>query len=163
GFTVDDATRSELQCIAHASGGAYFDAENANQLTELINQAIAKNAEKIVVETKGIGKLQIKNPDFSGHKVRDADTRKEVGQIFSFASTVELHTGLYDVGFGDSEWKSVQVTNDKTTVLEPGVLIIPNAVAGASYQVTDTETGILQGEIASFHSSLTVMPGIYDV
>jgi len=163
GFTVDDAARSELQCIAHSTGGTYFDAENANQLTDVISQAIAKKSEKIVVETKGTGKLQIKNADLLGHNIRDADTGKQVGQIFSYVSTVELHAGLYDVSFGDSEWKSVQVTNDKTTVLEPGVLIIPNVVAGVSYQVTDSETGIVQGEISAVRSSLTVMPGVYDV
>lgn len=162
GFAVDDATRLQLKCIADATGGTYFDAENADQLEKVINQAAVKQVEKIVIEKKGSGKLQVKNAGPSGHKVTDAETGNEVGNINIVTNTIDLPAGLYNVKFGASTWQSVRVENGKTTVLEPGVLSA-SRVAVAGHDVTDSETGVLQGHISLVTTWLTLMPGMYDV
>jgi hypothetical protein len=161
GFAVDDATRFQLKCIAETTGGAYFDAQNADQLEKVINQAVVKEVEKIVIEKKGTGKLQVRNADIS-HTVIDAETGKEVGNITMVTNMIDLPTGLYNVTFGASTWKSVQVENGKTTVLEPAMLSVNN-VAVTGHDVTDSETGVVQGQISLVKNLLTLMPGLYDV
>jgi uncharacterized protein YerC len=162
GFGVDDATRFQLKCIAGATGGSYYDAENADQLTKAMGIAAAKGIKKIEQKKKGGGFLQIKKADVTGHDVTDAESGKNVGAISSVNATLNLPAGIYNVTFGKSVWKSVEVKNGETTVLEPGVLEI-NHGSLAGNQVVDSETGLVHGEISSIKRSITLMPGLYDV
>ena len=162
GFGVDDATRFQLKCIAGSTGGSYFDAESADQLTKAIGIAAATGLQKIEQKKKGGGYLQIKKADVTGHDVTDAETGKTVGTISSVSATLNVPSGIYNVTFGKALWKSVEVKNGETTVLEPGVLEINH---GSLYgnQVMDSETGLVHGEISSIKRTITLMPGLYDV
>jgi uncharacterized protein YerC len=162
GFGVDDATRFQLKCIAGATGGSYFDAENADELTKAMGIAAVRGIEKVEQKKKGGGFLQIKKADVTGHEVTDAETGKKVGEISSVNATMNLPAGIYNVTFGKSVWKSVEVKNGETTILEPGVLEI-NHGSLAGNQVVDSETGLVHGEISSIKRSITLMPGLYDV
>src|SRR4030095_5008190 len=51
GFGVDSAARLQLQCIASATGGTYFAAENAAQLTKVLGQAVTAPMKKVRVES----------------------------------------------------------------------------------------------------------------
>ncbi len=162
GFDVDKAARAQLQCVAKATGGTYFDAPDAEQLAAVIAKAAAQAATKIEIETTGNGRLQVKGAELSGHAVVDAATGMEVAKVSSLGSTVTLPAGLYHVKFGESWWKSVEVKAKETTVVEPGVLVVDGAALGG-HKILDSETGVEHGAASAMDESVTVMPGTYDV
>lgn len=57
GFDVDKQTGEELRCIADATGGEYFSAENASALNDAMGKVIEK------VQTKEVPKPVIKKPE----------------------------------------------------------------------------------------------------
>jgi hypothetical protein len=79
GFGVDSAARLQLQCIASATGGTYFDAESAAQLAKAVGQAVAAPVKKVAVEDTAPGTLTIQGADLMGHQVTEATTGKSVG------------------------------------------------------------------------------------
>ena len=162
GFGVDDATRFQLKCIAASTGGSYFDAENADQLTKVLGMAAVSGIKKIEQKKKGGGFLQIKKADAMGHDVTDAETGKNAGTISSVNSTLNLPAGIYNVTFAKAVWKSVEVRNGETTVLEPGVLEINHGSLSGN-EIVDSETGVVHGEISSIKRNITLMPGLYDI
>lgn len=162
GFDVDKAARAQLRCVAEATGGTYFDAPDADQLAAVIAKAAVQTATKIDVEAKGNGWLQVKGAELSGHVVVDAATGAEAGKISATGTTIGLAAGLYNVKFGESWWKSVEVKAKETTVLEPGVLVVEGA-SFRGHRVLDSETGISHGSASSMDRSVTLMPGTYDV
>lgn len=170
GFGVDEATRRQLQCIAHNVRGRYWDAGNRSQLQAHLAEAAKKTAEQIqlVVRPAEMGNLEIKNPDQNGHDVIDAATgqkaeliRPSTGQrvdgIFGLWPSVKVRPGIYHVTFGADVWKSVEVNAGKTTVLEPGVLEIQPA-SWRGHQVLETETGKVLAEIVSVKNRATLIP-----
>jgi len=80
----------------------------------------------------------------------------------SFTSVVELPAGFYNVTFGPTVWKSIEVKAGETTVLDPGVLEVRNA-SPAGHKVLDWETGLELGKISSFTSRMTVIPSSFTV
>lgn len=162
GFGVDSATRLQLQCIAAATGGTYFDAENAAQLAKALGQAVAAPMKKVAVESTAPGTLTIQGADLTGHQVTDVPTGKSVGEISSFQRTLKLPAGIYNVAFGAATWKSVVVETGKLTTLSPGVLVVQGAgITG--HKILDSETGVSQGEVSSVLNRITILPGMYDV
>jgi hypothetical protein len=162
GFGVDSAARLQLQCIASATGGTYFDAESAAQLAKALGQAVAAPMKKVVVEAAAPGTLTIQGANLMGHQVTEATTGQSVGEISSFQRTLKLPAGVYNVTFGAATWKSVVVEAGKLTTLSPGVLTVQGAgIAG--HKVLDSETGIVQGEVSSVVNRITILPGVYDV
>ncbi len=159
GFGVDAAAKSQLECIAKASGGKYFSAEDALQLATVINQAVRTSASQ-VVEEKGDGWLEIKRADFSGHEVTKAETGEKVAVVNSLQSVVQLPAGVYNVAFGQAVWKSVKIEAKKKTVLEPGSLRLTKASL-SGHEIIEKETGILQGVVNSLKNTLTLIPGEY--
>jgi hypothetical protein len=177
GFNVDAAARYQLQCIARVARGTYTDASGAADLGATLGKiAVAKPAPlpapppaakqpasktSITITKPKPGRLQVKNPDFRGHKVTDAETGKAFGSFHNMAF-MELPAGLYNVAFGPTAWKSVEVKPGETTVLDPGVLEIKNA-ASAGHKVLDWETGVEMGNISSSVTKLTVIPSTFTV
>ncbi len=162
GFDVDKAARTQLECVAKATGGTYFDAPDADRLAAVITQAAVKTATAMTVETQGPGFLAIKGAELHGHQVVDAATGKEVATIGALNATVKMPSGLYQVKFGESWWKSVEVKAGRTTTLEPGVV----HVAGAGFKghdIRDAETGIVHAKVSNFDETGTVMPGTYEI
>ena len=51
GFNVDKNTDEQLACIAHATGGEYFSAKNANALNKAMKTIVKKVEKKPVVKT----------------------------------------------------------------------------------------------------------------
>jgi hypothetical protein len=168
GFNVDVAARYQLQCIAKVARGTYSDASDAAGLGARLGEVAAAETPPPATTTITItrpkpGRLQINNPDpGQGHTVTDVETGKEYPNISAFRSIIELPAGLYNVTFGPTVWKSVEVKAGETTVLDPGVLEVKNA-AGSGHKVLDWETGIEIGNISSFTSRLTVLPSTFTV
>ena len=179
GFNVDAAARYQLQCVARVARGTYTDASGAADLGASLGKvaaakpapppapppAAAQPASKtsITIVKPKPGKLQIKNADPGrGHTVTEAETGKEFPKMSSFRSIIEVPAGFYNVTFGPTVWKSVEVKAGETTTLDPGVLEVKNA-APAGHKVLDWETGVEVGNISSFGTRLTVLPSTFTV
>jgi Mg-chelatase subunit ChlD len=179
GFNVDAAARYQLQCIARVARGTYTDASGAADLgVSLGKVAVAKpvpppapppaaklpaSKTSITISKPKPGKLQIKNADPGrGHRVTEVETGKEFPNMSSFRSIIEVPAGFYNVTFGPTVWKSIEVKAGETTTLDPGVLEIKNA-AGSGHKVLDWETGVEIGNISSFATRLTVLPSTFTV
>jgi hypothetical protein len=171
GFNVDAAARYQLQCIAKVARGTYSDATGAADLGAKLGQvAEAKppapppaSKSTITITRAKPGKLQIKNADPGrGHTVTEVETGKQYPKMSSFRSVIEVPAGFYNVTFGPTVWKSIEVKAGETTVLDPGVLEVKNA-APSGHKVLDWETGVEIGNISSFTSRLTVLPSTFTV
>jgi hypothetical protein len=170
GFNVDAAARFQLQCIAKVARGTYSDASGAADLgVKLGEVAAARPLEKpsgarsmITIARPQPGKLQVRRPDLRGHKVTEAESGKPVGTISNIQSVLELPAGLYNVSFGPTMWKSVEVKAGEVTVLEPGVIEVNNATV-RGHKVLDWETGLELGAISSINRQLTVLPSTFTV
>jgi hypothetical protein len=166
GFNVDAAARYQLQCVARVARGTYSDATGAADLGAKLGAAAAAKpapATKTALTIKNPkpGRLQIKNADTS-HKVTEAESGKEVASMNSARWSVELPAGLYNVTFGPTVWKSVEVKGGETTVLDPGTIEVLNA-SMAGHKVLDWETGVELGKVSAIKRRLTVLPSTFTV
>ena len=166
GFNVDSAARYQLQCMAKMARGFYSDASGAADLgAKLGEAAVAKPAmspAKTAVARPKPGRLQIRNPDVGGHQVTDAETGKPVGEFRGIVTNLELPAGLYNVAFGQSLWKSVEVKDGETTVLDPGVIEL-TFLAPAGHKILDWETGVEVGELRGVVKQRSVLPSTFTV
>jgi hypothetical protein len=159
GFGVGAAARSQLKCIARVSGGRYFPAGSARELAGVIGAAIKTRGLKVKPK-KGVGRLQVKGADLSGHRVIDAVTGRKVTVISRIRTTVKLPAGIYNVKIGRTWWKSVRVETGRTTVLTPGwVKVVPASIRG--HYVLQAETGQRHGSVSASRDSVALMPGEY--
>jgi hypothetical protein len=165
GFNVDEAARFQLQCVAKAARGGYVDASGAADLGAKLGELVAKPPEtktEITVPQQQAGKLQIKNPDFAGHVVTEAESGREVARMTTSRWQIDLAAGLYNVTFGPTVWKSVVVKGGETTVLDPGVLEVRNAwIRG--HKVLDWETGTEIGALSTTKRQVSVLPSTFTV
>jgi hypothetical protein len=166
GFNVDAAARYQLQCVARVARGTYSDASGAADLGARLGAAAAAKPPPQTKTTMTItrskpGRLQIKNPDFRGHKVTEAATGKATGNFHNM-TFMELPAGLYNVAFGPTVWKSVEVKAGETTVLDPGIIEVQNA-SSSGHKVLDWETGVEVGDVSSSVSRLSVLPSTFTV
>jgi hypothetical protein len=163
GFVVDTAARGQLQAIARATGGSYFDAPVGPELPETLKSAL--NACKQRVATlppkPQPGKLRTTSATWlASHAVHNAETGEKVGAFDSANTQITLPAGIYEVKFGAGSWKGIEVRPGETTTIEPGVLRL-TPTTGAT--VVDTETGEKHGSFDRMSSSVTLMPGLYDL
>ena len=168
GFVVDTAARGQLQGIARATGGTYFDAPVGPELPDTLKQALnACKARVVALPPKPQpGKLRTTSATWlSSHAVLNAETGEKVGEFNSSRREVTLPAGIYEVKFGPAGWKGIEVRSGETTTIEPGVLKIE--VAKPSVQVNaavvDSETGERHGGFTPMSNSVTLMPGVYDL
>jgi len=161
GFGVDEATRGQLECIARATGGTYFPAEDAGQLSEVLVKSVETSA-TVPVRKEGFGWLEVKGADFAGHHVTKADTGEKLGTISTVQSSMKLPYGIYQVTVGQSVWKSVEVKSGEKTVLTPGKLEVEHASL-SGHNVVDVETGTVHGSVSNLKSVIALMPGEYQV
>lgn len=161
GFGVDEATKQQMECIARATGGKYFAAEDAGSLLQELNKAVT--TEKVVFkEQKGPGWLEVKGADLAGHQVTKAETGEKVASLGHTQSTVKLAAGLYNVTIGKAVWKSVEVRSGQTTLLRPGFIKVEQASL-AGHKILDKETGLVHGSVSSLNDNAALMPGEYEV
>jgi hypothetical protein len=168
GFNVDAAARYQLQCIARVARGTYSDATAAGDLAARLG-AVAEARPEPVVATSRLtiqlakpGNLEIKQADLRGHIVTDAKTGEEVARLNVTGRIAELPAGVYNVSFGPTLWKSIEVKPGETTLIDPGVLEIHTAwIRG--HKVLDWET---EAEVAALSTSMrriSVVPSTFTV
>ena len=168
GFIVDTAARGQLQAIARATGGTYFDAPVGPELPDTLKQAL--NACKTRVVTlppkPQPGKLRTTSATWlASHAVLNAETGEKVGQFNSSHREIALPAGIYEVKFGPASWKGIEVRPGETTTIDPGILKIEvaNPSVHVNASVVDSETGEKHGGFTPMSSSVTLMPGVYDL
>ena len=167
GFIVDTAARGQLQAIARATGGSYFDAPVGPELPDTLKSAL--NACKQIVKLPAKpqpGKLRTTSATWlTSHAVLNAETGQKVGEFNSSRREISLPAGIYEVKFGPASWKGIEVRGGETTTIDPGVLKVevsnPSVHVGAS--VVDSETGEKHGSITAVSTAVTLMPGVYDL
>jgi len=113
-------------------------------------------------EEKYRGWMEVKGADFIGHEVRKAGTGEKVAVIDSLQSTLPLPAGIYDVGFGATFLKGVEVKDGETTVLDPGGLTLNHATLDG-HDVVAAGTGLVHGKVSATNSHLVLLPGSYAV
>jgi len=169
GFGVDAAAKYQLQCIARAARGKYFNATSADELASALNTAAAEprpKAEKLVIKKKKavLGSLRIKYLEkfHIQNKVLDAETGEKVDWMGENKNPIQLKPGIYNVTFYKDLWKSVVVEGGKETVLEPGVLKFTRASPHGNH-ILDAETGEKRAYAHSRSTRLALIPSTYTV
>lgn len=161
GFIVDTAARMQLQAIARATGGSYFDAPVGPELPDTLKSALDACKQTVVTlpPKPKPGKLRTTSAVFS-HAVFNAETGKKVGTLDRVTHELALPAGVYEVKFGPASWKGIEVRPGETTTIQPGLLrVTPNASA----EVVDSETGESFGRFDAVTPELTLLPGVYDL
>jgi hypothetical protein len=166
GFVVDTAARGQLQAIASVTGGSYFDAPVGPELPETLKSALGACKKRVVTlpPKPQPGKLRTTSTTWlTSHAVLNAETGQQVGTLDSAKREITLPAGIYEVKFGPASWKGIEVRPGETTTIEPGVLkvLAPKVQVGAA--VVDSETGEKHGSFDAVSTSVTLMPGIYDL
>jgi von Willebrand factor type A domain len=146
GLGVDAATRGQLQCIANAARGSYFDARSGPDLAATIGKAVVtkKTAVTLKVATAKTGTLTAPRIKQGGLSVTEAETGKEMDYVGGLWPKRELPVGIYNVKLVNGLWTGVEIRAGETTVLQPAFLRVDvakeNRVADNVY-LLDPETG----------------------
>jgi hypothetical protein len=168
GFIVDTAARGQLQAIARASGGTYFDAPVGPELPHTLQQALSACKKRVVTlpPKPQPGKLRTTSATWlTSHTVLNAETGQQVGAFNSSHLEMTLPAGIYEVRFGPSSWKGIEVRPGETTTIEPGILKVEvaNPAVHVNASVVDSETGEKHGGFTPVSTSVTLIPGVYDL
>jgi hypothetical protein len=168
GFVVDTAARGQLQAIAKATGGTYFDAPVGPELPDTLKSALNACKARVVTlpQKPQPGKLRTTSATWlTSHAVINAETGEKVGEFNSSHREMTVKAGIYEVRFGPASWKGIEVRSGETTTIDPGVLKVEvsNPSVHVSADVVDTETGEKHGTISPVSASVTLMPGVYDL
>lgn len=165
GFIVDTAARGQLQAIAQATGGTYFDAPVGPELPDTLKSALNACKKRVVTlpPKPQPGKLRTTSATWlTSHAVLNAETGQPVGSFNSSHLEMTLPAGIYEVKFGPASWKGIEVRPGETTTIEPGVLKVQaNVFVNAA--VVDSETGEKHGSFNNVSTTVTLMPGVYDL
>jgi hypothetical protein len=160
GFVVDSAARMQLQCMARATGGSYFDAPVGPELPDALKSALGACKQVVKLPAKpqpGILRMSAAQ----SHEVFNAETGEKVGSIDRASLELKLPAGIYEVAFKPGRWKGIEVRSGEKTVIEPGVLRLENRVGNVN--VVDSETGEKFGAVDAANAETVLMPGLYDL
>jgi hypothetical protein len=161
GFAVDTAARMQLQCMARASGGSYFDAPLGPELPGALQSALNACKQAAIAPPKPQpGSLRMTSAGLR-HDVFNAETGERMGQIDRASLELKLPAGIYEVAFGPGRWKGIEVRGGERTVIEPGDLRVEHRVD--QVVVVDSETGERHGDVDAANPEVTLMPGLYDL
>lgn len=162
GFIVDTAARMQLQGIAAATGGTYFDAPVGPELPDRLKSALSACKKTVVAlpAKPQPGRLRMTAAGVT-HSIFDASTGARVGSLDRATHEVPLPAGIYEVQFGPGRWKGIEVKPGERTVIEPAALRLEHRVNRVF--VVDSETKESFGNMDAANAELVVMPGIYDL
>ena len=143
GFDIKDG-REQLECIANAGGGRYFNAANASELTsafedvkaELIaaDQTPPPPAEK-KVKTFKLAKAKLTVPNLQERTVPvctqeakcDGDWQEGwVGELTPDANSMEVTPGTYKLKFQNHYHEGIEIGAGETVEVKVGNLSVPN-------------------------------------
>ena len=163
GFVVDTAARGQLQAIAQATGGTYFDAPVGPELPDTLKSALNACKKRVVTlpPKPQPGKLRTTSAIYT-HDIINSETGQKVAVFDRVQNQVELPAGIYEVKFGPGSWKGIEVRSGETTTITPGELKVEASVF-VNADVVDSETGEKHGTFDNVSTVVTLMPGVYDL
>ncbi len=161
GFRPGDLAAEQLWCVAEATGGRYYGAQNETELEDALKRTIMEFAIPSP-RIAGEGQLRIKNAEAVPVTIADAVTGKILTVEAGMHGITNVPSGIYTVSIGNLVWKSVMVSAGRETVLAPGRLHVANAWK-YGHRVAEWESKNLVGTITPEHSELIVLPGDYEV
>ncbi|MDP3980090.1 MAG: VWA domain-containing protein [Chlamydiota bacterium] len=154
GFAVDDETKQQLKCIADATEGNYYTAENAEDLQLVAQQVKQLVSEKIEQPKQTVKKIKIAGPGkITFHKPEELESLSlsrinihkagtdeiVVGMWKDFYKPKVLSSGSYDVWI---EYKGsqgvVQYANNIEVAPKKETMMALNT--GAIFSITDEDT-----------------------
>ena len=164
GFVVDTAARGQLQAIARATGGTYFDAPVGPELPDTLKSALNACKKRVVTlpPKPQPGKLRTTSAVYT-HDIINSETGQKVATFDRMQTQVTLPAGIYEVKFGTGSWKGIEVRSGETTTITPGELRVQSDSVLVHASVVDSETGEKHGTFDPMASKVTLMPGVYDV
>lgn len=166
GFIVDTAARQQLQAMASATGGSYFDAPVGPELPETMTSALNACSKVVVAlpQAPEPGRLRTTSA-WIGLPIVNSETGEEVAKFDRMHMEVELPAGVYEVQFGPGSWKGIEVRPGEKTTIDPGELQVEAADPSVHVNATvvDSETGAEFGKFDRVTTRLTLMPGVYDL
>ena len=125
GFVVDTAARGQLQAIARATGGTYFDAPVGPELPDTLKSALNACKKRVVTLPPKPQPGKLRTTSATWLTLTPCSMRRPAKRSRrSTAATKEmtLPAGIYEVKFGPASWKGIEVRPGETTTIEPGVL-----------------------------------------
>ena len=170
GFGVDDPAKEQLQCVARVARGTYFDAKDAEGLTQVLKQAtVIKQRVKLEKRT---GKLTLKGVELIDKTFIVSDESKP-GEATAYSytidrahPTIDVAPGSYAINFGVGvDVHQITVAAGKETVVGPSIIEIRNG--DGLDTIYDTKSGLAIG-IAEWSAKagaafILLPPGDYDV
>jgi Mg-chelatase subunit ChlD len=105
-------------------------------------------------------RLRIERSQF--HHLLDPETGEAVGTISNDTDEISFVPGVFDVSFGDALWRSVELREGETVVLDPATITIEGIPAGAWYSVIDADDNNVAG-LRPGSTSALLPPGDYVV
>jgi len=123
--------------------------------------AVWKSVEIKPAETTVLtpGVLAVQNAALTGHKVLDAETGVEIGNVTALKNSITVLPSTFSVTFGAALWKDIEVKLGERKVLNPGVVSVPGAdIRG--YPIKD-EAGTVVASVSATQSSAPLPPGKY--
>ncbi len=160
GFSVGSTARQQLQCVARAANGRYYDAVDADELADRMGEAYAElprgPRRVVVVESPEPGRITVE-PAGDKHVLRDSGSGEIVTALNSARPSAPVPAGIYSLSFGNGEWKSIEVEGGEETLVEPGLLEIKSpSVMGHS--ILDPDTNEIVAEVTPTQPTVTLVP-----
>jgi hypothetical protein len=163
GYDVNEKTREQLNCIAQASGGIYFDARDAEGLLRSIKKVI----EATISET--ILKVEINRPngEQEGEDISifqsGTNMKKKIGRYLCWKD-IAVPPGNYDLVIESLPWilhKNISIEENTTTVVKLSlgkILVKSPDQKAADFHLYDTET---KKRLGFYNNEVLLAPGFY--
>ena len=168
GFIVDTAARGQLQAIAQATGGTYFDAPVGPELPDTLKQALNACKKRVVTlpPKPQPGKLRTTSRLAYSHDIVNAETGQKVATFDRCAPAGRLCRRASTRSNSDREaGRASRCARARPPRSTPGELRVQSAAASVLVHATvvDSETGEKHGSFDPMASKVTLMPGVYDL
>jgi hypothetical protein len=163
GYAVDEAARTQLQCVAQASGGTYHDAADAESLLVALDSAVSATAAETIlrVEVAGVNGEQL----HENLRLSEPGTKNITGGYVSWVDN-PVPPGTYDLlvdTVPPSLYENLTIEEGSKTVVRIGtgaVQVLTPDLGDAEFDIFDATTGERLGHYVGF---LSVIPGSYQV
>jgi len=129
GFDIKADEREELECIARAAGGEYFEASGADELnrvlTEVQEQTLKKESSSVRIKLGGVGKLRFEAPGWLSRppyrfRLESIADGKTVASGGGSLDELPLPPGTYRLVWDQTEHDHSDVVLSENIVINPG-------------------------------------------
>ena len=161
GLSADSMVRQQLECIAKATGGKSYFPDDDAMLSKALN-AVVNTPRGMIIRKIGDGMLRVDGAGTALHTVIKAETGENVGVVGPGPTAIRLPAGIYEVTFGTSIWKSIEVEPGVVTEVRPALLRVEHASPRGN-KVVELETGDEVGVISQSKDIMELVPSEYGV